>query len=408
MIAELSQDIPRLIGFGLAGLLPISIGNSAISFIQIYSIPNIESDTAAWIPNKHLLDVWGSALIFGPFMCGVPLAALTGYYADQNDIRNANKFFKIHYLVWTGWSAAYVSTVIFFWYKLISILNNHMEELKQRNENGDRESKWKLARVKRAVRNLNMIVITFVETNGSYTFVCFAYGMWHHNTTILMPIVNTLYLVMWNFAIPILLTIAQGVFIYNTIYPSPTGPESTNESRENSKSSPFSSLQKYFSKIRNEKNQSIILQENNDHFHELPIRDLGLSSNLTIESFKTEDDKKLIRPPESMYHGKQPSEEDIRVENTNFSRQKHGSFNVFKRHTKGSKSTSSTPISSKSQSNNTGTSSSGFATLSLSSSKNMSLQKSQNSNSAEDQGDSIEMDSTNFSQKESANERGSS
>ncbi|CAG8516104.1 3624_t:CDS:2 [Ambispora leptoticha] len=141
LAAELSHDIPRVAVLGLSALLPVSI---------VYTIPNNENECAIPIPDKNYLDIWGLILMFGPFSCCVPLAILTGYYADLNDIEKANKYFKIHYLVHSFWFGIYTLTIIIFWYMLNSVLNAHIKELKEKD--------WKMKQAKRACRNVTNIV----------------------------------------------------------------------------------------------------------------------------------------------------------------------------------------------------------------------------------------------------------
>ncbi|CAG8788858.1 16740_t:CDS:2, partial [Cetraspora pellucida] len=229
--AEIGQDVPRMIGFGLAVLLPVSIGTRTIR----------------WTPSKYFIDSIGFTLIFGPFITMLPIAYLTGFYADRgapplsssgsflpetNDsilIREnatllANKFFKIHYLIWSVWSCFYVIIVVYFWYKLCLILRVYMRELKERQRSGDYDVEWKLKMIARATKNLSVIAATFVITNGSYTIMAFAYGLFQHNITIFISEIDIFYLIIWYFPFPILLSITQAVFIYNTYNPTPNGP----------------------------------------------------------------------------------------------------------------------------------------------------------------------------------------
>ncbi|CAG8561837.1 34135_t:CDS:2, partial [Racocetra persica] len=174
--AEIGQDIPRTIGFGLAVLLPVSIGTRSIR----------------WTPSKYFIDSIGFTLILGPLITMLPIAYLTGFYADHG--------------------APPLSSSV------------HMKELKERKRSGDYDVEWKLKMISRATKNLSVIAATFVITNGSYTILAFTYGLWQHNITIFIAEIDIFYLIIWYFPFPILLSIAQAVFIYNTYNPTPNGP----------------------------------------------------------------------------------------------------------------------------------------------------------------------------------------
>ncbi|CAG8511079.1 15236_t:CDS:2, partial [Dentiscutata erythropus] len=257
--AEIGQDIPRMIGFGLAVLLPVSIG---IDFLLLqlqglYSTPTIGTRTVKWIPNKYFVDGIGFTLIFGPFITILPIAYMTGFYADrgapplsssgsflpethgsmvtrENATLLANKYFKIHYLIWSAWGCFYVTIVVYFWYKLSLILRLHMRELKERQQSSDYDIEWKVKMIVRAIKNLSIIAATFVIANGSYTIMAFAYGLWQHNITIFISGIDLFYLFVWYFSFPILLSITQAVFIYNTYNPAPNGPTFTHLSATSS------------------------------------------------------------------------------------------------------------------------------------------------------------------------------
>ncbi|KAF0481622.1 hypothetical protein F8M41_023540 [Gigaspora margarita] len=261
--AEIGQDIPRLIGFGLAVLLPVSI---------VYSTPTIGTRTVKWIPNKYFVDGIGFTLILGPFITMLPIAYLTGFYADngapplsssgsylsetedsmitrENATLLANKYFKIHYLIWSAWGCFYVMIVVYFWYKLSLILRVHMRELKERQLSGDYDVEWKVKMIVRAIKNLSIIAATFIITNGSYTLTAFAYGLWQHNITIFIFGIDLFYLIIWYFSFPILLSITQAVFIYNTYNPTPNGPTFTHISTTSSTVGNGDSLSNYDRRI---------------------------------------------------------------------------------------------------------------------------------------------------------------
>lgn len=91
-----------------------------------------------------------------PFISNIPLAIYTGYYADINEIEKANFFFKIHYIMWSFWTFVLLMTIIIFWYKLISILNNHIKIISNQRDNGIIfDEKWKVEKLKKSAKNVS-------------------------------------------------------------------------------------------------------------------------------------------------------------------------------------------------------------------------------------------------------------
>ncbi|CAI2167080.1 18312_t:CDS:2 [Funneliformis geosporum] len=142
--AELYLDILKLVPYAIATLYPISI---------IYSTPNVDQTAMRWTPNKYLIDIVGFSLMIFPFCSNIPIAFYTGYYADKKDIKMADYFFKLHYIMWSFWCFVLLVTLLIFWYKLINILNHHMKLINNRRNRMIIEDTWKLERLKGAVRN---------------------------------------------------------------------------------------------------------------------------------------------------------------------------------------------------------------------------------------------------------------
>ncbi|CAG8473414.1 3808_t:CDS:2 [Gigaspora margarita] len=222
--AEIGQDIPRLIGFGLAVLLPVSIAYLT-GFYADNGAPPLSSS--------------------GSYLSETEDSMIT----RENATLLANKYFKIHYLIWSAWGCFYVMIVVYFWYKLSLILRVHMRELKERQLSGDYDVEWKVKMIVRAIKNLSIIAATFIITNGSYTLTAFAYGLWQHNITIFIFGIDLFYLIIWYFSFPILLSITQAVFIYNTYNPTPNGPTFTHISTTSSTVGNGDSLSNYDRRI---------------------------------------------------------------------------------------------------------------------------------------------------------------
>ncbi|CAI2163876.1 1796_t:CDS:2 [Funneliformis geosporum] len=118
--AELGHFLPLAICVSLAIFCPISL---------IYSTPNIGSDPegSSVVTNKTFIDVIGFIFMIHPYLFAVPTALLSGYYADRDDIKTAIIYFKIHFLSWTIFSIIYILLVVYFYCRLINVINCQIE-----------------------------------------------------------------------------------------------------------------------------------------------------------------------------------------------------------------------------------------------------------------------------------------
>ncbi|RIA83185.1 hypothetical protein C1645_834216 [Glomus cerebriforme] len=212
LYAELYLDIPRLVSYALATLYPISI---------IHSTPNIDPSTIVairWAPNKYLIDIIGFSLMICPFISNIPLAIYTGYYADINEIEKAKFFFKIHYIMWSFWTFVFLMTLIIFWYKLISILNNHIKLIgNQRNNGIILDEKWKLEKLNKSAKNLTAVVASFGSIFLLYSVICLISAFLFKSSTIYNLGLNVCSMLLMNYIIPVSFNIAQLAILYHKL-----------------------------------------------------------------------------------------------------------------------------------------------------------------------------------------------
>lgn len=98
----------------------------------------------------------GFCLMFGPFLTNTPISYMTGYFAENDlDVETANKLFMAHYLIWCIWILIYLSVLLFFWRKLISLLKFHMKELNRRLRK-NLSNQWKLETLRVATTNVSI------------------------------------------------------------------------------------------------------------------------------------------------------------------------------------------------------------------------------------------------------------
>ncbi|CAJ0828481.1 11451_t:CDS:2 [Entrophospora sp. SA101] len=146
ILAEIGQDVPRSLGFGVAVLIPIS---------TVYSTPKLiaHTRTKTLFDKGVVVDIIGFTQIIGPFVTLTPFAYLTGYYAQDNyDIEKSIFYFRAHYILWGFWTSYFIIVIIIFWINLKNKLNNYIQEL----ENSQNEDlNLKLIKIRKVTKNLD-------------------------------------------------------------------------------------------------------------------------------------------------------------------------------------------------------------------------------------------------------------
>jgi hypothetical protein len=102
-------------------------------------------------------------MIILTFCLFVIVAALTGYYADMNDIVNANKLFLIQNLVWAIWGFFYIIAMLWFWFRFINIVLENINDLTNQHQTQNSELQNKLEQLRKGTRNvsLNFFFLSF-------------------------------------------------------------------------------------------------------------------------------------------------------------------------------------------------------------------------------------------------------
>ncbi|KAF0526966.1 hypothetical protein F8M41_013847 [Gigaspora margarita] len=117
-MAEIGQVLPRTLTVSFSFLYPLSILYSTCAF-ELRLIPDVPT-------SRHALrkDITCIFFVLLPILIFIPIAGLTGYFADIGDIKTANKLFMIQYLAWLIFGIFYVLVIITFWSRFIAILND--------------------------------------------------------------------------------------------------------------------------------------------------------------------------------------------------------------------------------------------------------------------------------------------
>jgi hypothetical protein len=75
--------------------------------------------------NLLKIDITCITLMLLPLIIFLPLAGITGYYADIGNIEKANNYFIVQNIFWIIWGLGYVGSMIYFWSKFIpKVLKN--------------------------------------------------------------------------------------------------------------------------------------------------------------------------------------------------------------------------------------------------------------------------------------------
>ncbi|RIB28294.1 hypothetical protein C2G38_1535398 [Gigaspora rosea] len=224
-MAEIGQVLPRTLIVSFSFLYPLSILYSTCAF-ELRLIPDVPT-------SRHALrkDITCIFFVLLPILIFIPIAGLTGYFADIGDIKTANKLFMIQYLAWLIFGIFYVLIIITFWSRFIAILND-MANLTIVNDQKS-ELEIKLDQYKQNGDRMCLIITLFACI---YLLAFLFYGVLQKNRTIFIYGMNITYLIIWNYFIPFLIHIAQWVIIYLTHV-----AENTNIKANNSVGSPCDS-----------------------------------------------------------------------------------------------------------------------------------------------------------------------
>ncbi len=104
----------------------------------------------------------GFVFIIHPFILFVPTSILSGYYANRDDIEMANLHFKIHYISLSIAAFAYLILLVYFYYRLIRVINYQIENRENREHEQDEQdvrsdNNSDINTWKRAKRNVSII-----------------------------------------------------------------------------------------------------------------------------------------------------------------------------------------------------------------------------------------------------------
>ncbi|CAJ0763358.1 16164_t:CDS:2, partial [Entrophospora sp. SA101] len=170
--AEIGSDLSKELGIGLAMIYPISI---------IYSTPVLGLEKKGILsckPNKILIDALGFLLLIAPLTTLLPLAALTGHYADQNDLEMAMMFHRSHYFIWVVWGLVLLILIALSWFKLTSTVLKNIKESRKKEINGYiSDVQCTSSTPKKAARNLGVAIVLLIAILLTYLAILLSYSL---------------------------------------------------------------------------------------------------------------------------------------------------------------------------------------------------------------------------------------
>ncbi|GBC07626.1 hypothetical protein RclHR1_07590007 [Rhizophagus clarus] len=222
--AEIGHTLPTALTAMVAILYPLSILYSISAFEVGTNFastrPVSMSSVLSEVPiTRHAIktDLACTFIIISTFCLFVIVAALTGYYADLNDLTNAYKLFLIQNLVWAIWGFFYIIAMLWFWFRFINIVLENINDLTNQHQTQNSELQNKLEQLRKGTRNLSLPVYGQIITVIIYIPALILYGLYHRTTTIFNYKINLLYMGIWYFTFPLILNITQWLMIYNII-----------------------------------------------------------------------------------------------------------------------------------------------------------------------------------------------
>ncbi|CAJ0646168.1 15617_t:CDS:10 [Entrophospora sp. SA101] len=210
--AEIGSDLSKELGIGLAMIYPISI---------IYSTPVLGLEKKGILsckPNKILIDALGFLLLIAPLTTLLPLAALTGHYADQNDLEMAMMFHRSHYFIWVVWGLVLLILIALSWFKLTSTVLKNIKESRKKEINGYiSDVQCTSSTPKKAARNLGVAIVLLIAILLTYLAILLSYSLSRKSNTQFNPTINLFFMFAFNFTLPFTLNMTQFVFIFSTL-----------------------------------------------------------------------------------------------------------------------------------------------------------------------------------------------
>ncbi|CAB4441882.1 unnamed protein product [Rhizophagus irregularis] len=209
--AEIFQILPRTLIASFSVLYPLSI---------LYSTGAIELDTTLSLmeskKSRNLLkiDITCITLMLLPFIIFLPLAGLTGYYADIGNIEKANNYFIVQNIFWVLWGSGYIGSIIYFWSRFIPRVKKNIDDLILNDKKKNLDSI--LEQFLQNRDNLTSPVIWKIIPACLFLLVLFIYVTLRRSNIIFINGINLTIIIIWNYGLPIFIHVIQWVMIYNT------------------------------------------------------------------------------------------------------------------------------------------------------------------------------------------------
>ncbi|CAG8623415.1 15379_t:CDS:2 [Funneliformis caledonium] len=219
LILLVNESYPSIIAAEIGNVL-INLCTGAVSVFYpvsiVYSTPNIRFENEPSNlrnlneTNPRMVDIIGIILFIQPIISWLPLASITGYYAELNDIKMANILFMAYYLAYVLWEIAYIVILAYFWFKLMSIIKHHLKILEQHDPNSKQ-----VRGIKQGTKNLTIPVMAIFFGLLFQSMIYVVISLTYRNNTIFYFGYNLCFYWMEFVAFPLLGIGIESALIYN-------------------------------------------------------------------------------------------------------------------------------------------------------------------------------------------------
>ncbi|GET04276.1 hypothetical protein GLOIN_2v1573083 [Rhizophagus clarus] len=213
--AELSNITINVLTASIAIFYPISIvyATPKVEFTDNYEILSKKNG-----PNIILVDIIGLILFSLPIFAWFPLASLTGESADMNDIEGANYYYRAHYLAFVAWEIIYVVVLVYFWYKLMSVIKSYIKVIEERHISSGISNGSQVQTIKKSARNITAPVIALFFGLLTQAIIYIIMSFTHRTKTIYYFGWNVFFFWIEYVAFPIIAVSVESFLIYYIIY----------------------------------------------------------------------------------------------------------------------------------------------------------------------------------------------
>ncbi|RIA99654.1 hypothetical protein C1645_746818 [Glomus cerebriforme] len=227
LILLITESYPSIKAAEIGNIL-INVVSASISIFYtvsiVYSTPNtkfnekFELSTGEKGINTRFVDMIGIILFLLPIVTWLPLASLTGHFAELNDIKTANLYFTAHFLALVVWEIIYISVLAYFWYKLMSVIKSYIKVMEERHiSSGTTDNGSYVESIKKSTRNITVPVMAIFFGLLFQAIIYLIMSLTYRSTTIYSFGWNLFYYWIEYVAFPLLGLSVESLLVFFTM-----------------------------------------------------------------------------------------------------------------------------------------------------------------------------------------------